>query len=75
MRLISPPSRRVVWEDGMHLAPQHFQAQRRYHEDQTARTLGLLAPYAYGVSTLVIDDEQVVPAMQRLHAAFFEHAS
>ena len=57
MRLISPPSRRVVWEDGMHLAPQHFQAQRRYHEDQTARTLGLLAPYAYGVSTLVIDDD------------------
>ncbi len=25
--------------------------------------------------TLVIDDEQVVPAMQRLHAAFFEQAS
>ncbi len=25
--------------------------------------------------TLVIDDEQVIPAMQRLHAAFFEQAS
>ena len=37
---MSPPSRRVVWEDGMHLTPQHFQAQRRYHEEQTARTLG-----------------------------------
>lgn len=57
MRLISPPSRRVVWEDGMHLTPQHFQAQRRYHEDQTARTIGLLAPFAYGVSSLLIDDE------------------
>lgn len=57
MRLIAPPSRRVVWEDGMHLTPQHFQAQRRYHEDQTTRTIGLLAPFAYGLSSLTIDDE------------------
>jgi type VI secretion system protein ImpJ len=57
VRLIAPPSRRVVWEDGMHLTPQHFQAQRRYHDDQTARTIGLLAPFAYGLASLSIDDE------------------
>jgi type VI secretion system protein ImpJ len=57
VRLMSPPSRRVVWEDGMHLTPQHFQAQRRYHEEQTARTLGLLAPFSYGLSVLAIDED------------------
>ena len=39
MRLTTAPSRRVVWEDGMHLTPQHFQAQRRYQEDQATRTV------------------------------------
>ncbi|WP_310568704.1 type VI secretion system baseplate subunit TssK [Gemmatimonas sp.] len=55
MRLTSPPSRRVVWEDGMHLAPQHFQAQRRYQEDQSSRTLDLLFPFAYGLSAVALD--------------------
>lgn len=57
MRLMSSPSRRVVWEDGMHLAPQHFQAQRRYHEDQIARSLGVFTPFAYGLVSLVLDEE------------------
>lgn len=55
MRLTAPPSRRVVWEDGMHLAPQHFQAQRRYQEDQSSRTLDLLFPFAYGLSAVALD--------------------
>jgi type VI secretion system protein ImpJ len=57
MRLTSPPSRRVVWEDGMHLAPQHFQAQRRYQEDQTSRSFDLLVPFAYGLSAVALDAE------------------
>lgn len=57
MSRISPPSRRVVWMDGMHLAPQHFQSQRRYHEEQLARTFSLMVPFAYGLSALAIDDE------------------
>jgi type VI secretion system protein ImpJ len=57
MQLTSVPSRRVVWEDGMHLTPQHFQAQRRYQEDQTTRTLELLFPFAYGLSAVVLDAE------------------
>ena len=59
MPLSPPPARRVVWEDGMHLTPQHFQAQRRYHEDQITRTLALLAPFARGLATLVLDAEAV----------------
>ena len=34
---------RVVWSEGMHLGPHHFQAQSRYFEDLvdfTARSLG-----------------------------------
>lgn len=57
MPLTSSPSRRVVWEDGMHLTPQHFQAQRRYHEEQTARTLGLMVPFAFGLSAITVDEE------------------
>jgi type VI secretion system protein ImpJ len=41
----------------MHLTPQHFQAQRRYHDDQVARTLAQLAPWSYGLASIAIDDE------------------
>lgn len=41
----------------MHLTPQHFQAQRRYQEDQTTRTLDLLFPFAYGVSAIAVDTD------------------
>jgi len=57
VRLTTPPSRRVVWEDGMHLTPQHFQAQRRYHDEQTARTITVLSPFAHGLSSLAVDEE------------------
>ncbi len=55
MRLTSVPARRVVWEDGMHLTPQHFQAQRRFQEDQSARTVDLLFPFSYGLSAVDVD--------------------
>lgn len=57
MRLTSAPSRRVVWEDGMHLTPQHFQAQRRYQEDQATHTVDLLFPFAYGLSAIAVDGD------------------
>lgn len=57
MQLPAVPSRRVVWEDGMHLTPQHFQAQRRYQEEQTTRTLDLLISYAYGLSAIAVDSD------------------
>lgn len=43
----------------MHLTPQHFQAQRRYQEDQTSRTLDLLFPFAYGLSAVAVDTDAV----------------
>ena len=41
----------------MHLTPQHFQAQRRYHEEQTARTLGYMMPFAFGLSAITVDED------------------
>lgn len=59
MRLSTAPSRRVVWEDGMHLVPQHFQAQRRYQEDQATRTLELLFPFSHGLAAIAVDPDAV----------------
>ena len=56
----SPPSTtsaRVVWEEGMYLAPHHFQAQRRYVEDALAGAVAALFPFPWGVSTLALDTE------------------
>ena len=48
---------RVVWEEGMYLAPHHFQAQRRHSEDTLAATLDALFPFAYGVTSASLDTE------------------
>lgn len=45
----------VLWHDGMPLAPQHFQESFRRTERLLDFQLGLLAPYHYGVTRLVID--------------------
>ena len=41
---------RVVWEEGMYLAPQHFQAQGRHVEQAIAHAVDVLFPYAWGVA-------------------------
>lgn len=48
---------RVVWEEGMFLAPHHFQAQRRHFEDGVARVVEALFPFAWGVTAAAIDGE------------------
>lgn len=40
---------RVVWSEGMHLAPHHFQAQNRYFEDSMQFAAASLWLYAYGL--------------------------
>lgn len=46
---------RVVWSEGMHLAPHHFQAQNRYFEDSMQFAIDSLWPYAYGLLGWQID--------------------
>jgi type VI secretion system protein ImpJ len=48
---------RVVWQEGMYLAPHHFQAQRRHFEDSVALALRSLVPYEWGVAAAALDEE------------------
>ena len=48
---------RVVWSEGMYLAPHHFQAQSRYFEDSIRFVSEALWDYAYGLNGCALDDE------------------
>ena len=48
---------RVVWQDGMHLAQQHFQLQSRYFEDSVAFALAQLFFRPYGLAGGELDPE------------------
>ena len=59
MRLPLPPRQvnRVVWEEGMFLAPQHFQAQRQHFEETLGHTIEALFPFGYGVTSAALDTD------------------
>lgn len=48
---------RVVWSEGMHLGPHHFQAQNRYFEDSIHFAISALWPNNYGVTGCDLDVE------------------
>lgn len=47
----------VVWSEGMHLSPQHFETQSRYFEDLLWFLTGNLRSYPWGFLTLSLDTE------------------
>ena len=49
--------RRVVWSEGMYLAPQHFQTQSRYLEDSIEFAVSSLWFRPYGLMALALDAE------------------
>jgi len=51
MKLLS----RVVWAEGMYLAPQHFQAQNRYFEEAVQFATASLWKDAYGLAACQLD--------------------
>ncbi len=53
MQSLSP----VVWSEGMHLAPHHFQAQARFFQDSQHFTLSSLLPFAHGFVGVELDGE------------------
>jgi type VI secretion system protein ImpJ len=55
MRVTPRAAERVVWREGMHLAPHHFQAQRRHFEATLAATVDALFPFAWGLSGVELD--------------------
>ena len=49
----------VVWSEGMHLSPQHFETQSRYFEDLLWFLNSNLRSYPWGFLTLSVDAEAV----------------
>lgn len=48
---------KVVWEEGMHLAPHHFQAQNRYFEESVHFATAGLWKYSYGLADYQLDPD------------------
>ncbi|MFB3776391.1 MAG: type VI secretion system baseplate subunit TssK [Bryobacteraceae bacterium] len=55
MRRLAP----VVWTEGMHLGPHHFQAQARYFEDSIRFATSTLWFAAYGLAACELDGEAI----------------
>lgn len=49
------PPQRVVWSEGMLVAPQHLQQQDLYHERLLDERIAALAPYRWGVVSVEVD--------------------
>ena len=69
MRLPPRSPSRVVWEEGMYLAPHHFQAQRRHAEETVVHTVASLFPYAFGLTSVSIDAEALASGTLALQSA------
>ena len=52
--------RKVVWNEGMLLTPQHFQQWDNYYEELLSSRVSSLAPYEWGVLDLQINREAVL---------------
>ena len=50
---------RVVWSEGMHLSPQHFQMQSRYFEDSLWFLNGSLRSHPWGLLSFALDADAV----------------
>ncbi|MBA3683667.1 MAG: type VI secretion system baseplate subunit TssK [Planctomycetes bacterium] len=46
---------RVLWHEGMFLAPQHFQQWDRWHDSRLTQVTRALQPLAWGITTLGVD--------------------
>jgi type VI secretion system protein ImpJ len=51
------PYRKIVWNEGMLLTPQHFQQWDNYYEELLTSRLTSLVPYEWGVLDLQINHE------------------
>ena len=61
---------RVVWSEGMHLGPHHFQTQSRYFEDSLWFLSANLRRNPWGLLSLSLDNDAV-----RNGLAILRHAS
>ncbi|HYE65279.1 MAG TPA: type VI secretion system baseplate subunit TssK [Pyrinomonadaceae bacterium] len=52
--------RKIVWNEGMLLTPNHFQQWDNYHEELLNSRLASLLPYEWGVLDLQVNGESIV---------------
>lgn len=52
-------NRKVIWSEGMLLQPQHLQQHDRYLQTQLEARVARMRPYAWGFSSLRIDEQQL----------------
>lgn len=52
-------SRKVVWNEGMLLSPQHFQQQDNYHESLLAARINSILSYEWGVLDLGVNRDAI----------------
>lgn len=58
---------KIIWSEGMYLAPQHFQAQARFFEDAIEFTRDCFWPYGHGFLTLEIANNELLQGTFALH--------
>ena len=56
----------VQWHEGLLLYPQHFQQQRRVHQDAIAATLHTTQPFFWGVRTCVLDTKALATGIIKI---------
>ncbi len=62
-----PRLHKLVWKEGMHLAPQHFQSQARFFENSVAFLSECFWPYSFGFTNIEIDQAELRSGSFRLH--------
>lgn len=60
---------RVVWSEGLLLAPQHLQHLDRYHEERAAELYRAGRPFGHGLSALELDADAIHNGQIVLHRA------
>ncbi len=59
----------LVWSEGMHLAPHHFQAQSRFFEDSVRFLADCFSQFHFGYLSLEIDETQLQAGEFLVHHA------
>ena len=65
MKSTLQPSR-VIWTEGLLIAPQHLQQQDIFHEQHLEARLAAMHPYPWGVSEMVLDHAAISGGNVRL---------
>src|SRR6185312_864097 len=59
-------SQKIVWSEGLLMAPQHLQQQDRYHEAQLCDRLDALTPFNWGVLRVDVDKKALASGQVQL---------